>query len=644
MRRALTVLMLAAGAVILTAPAASAHALKRSSAPADGAELAEAPGVVSVTFTEEPEVSLSSLRVLDASGASFESGEATAVPGDALTLRAPVRDLPEGVYSIVWRVVSRVDGHATGGVIAFGIRVDPSTVPAAEVKDEVPRAGPVEVAGRWGLFAGLGIVLGAVWLGLIAPEGFGGRGPTAFGAALAVAGLIALAVAQRSAADVGLGTLLGTVIGRALVLRAIGLAAVGVGAAIGGRRGALLAGAGAAATLWVHVSAGHAGTGSDHWLKTVAQWVHVMAASVWLGGLAVLVRRLRGATPAARARAASRFSIAAGVALFVVLATGTARSFSELPEWRALWTSTYGIAIAIKAGLLGVLAVLGAVNRYRMLPKVGESATGLLRVGRAEVAIAAVVLAAAGVLASSSPPLSAAEAAAAAAEGPITVEGTDFGTTVRVALEVSPGRVGANGFSVRVEDYDTGEPVDAQRVSILLRYLDAPGVAEVPLTLERVAGSDRWETTAPALSLAGRWSATVLVQGVTGSAEVRLEIATRCGAQALPVEGGPTLFDVALPGGVSGQGYVDPAETGFNEVHVTYFGPDGIELSVEDTPVMSATPSEGDSLDDLVVRRLSDGHFIGDAQLTPGAWRFDVGVEGPEGDLLRLCFNEVIEE
>ena len=46
---------------------------------------------------------------------------------------------------------------------------------------------------------------------------------------------------------------------------------------------------------------------------------------------------------------------------------------------------------------------------------------------------------------------------------PLIVEGTDFGTSVRVRLEVSPGTAGFNTFTATVTDYDTGAPVDGRR-------------------------------------------------------------------------------------------------------------------------------------------------------------------------------------
>ena len=54
-RRALIVLLVAGAALVATASAADAHALVRSSDPANGAILSAPPSQVTVTFTEPPD-------------------------------------------------------------------------------------------------------------------------------------------------------------------------------------------------------------------------------------------------------------------------------------------------------------------------------------------------------------------------------------------------------------------------------------------------------------------------------------------------------------------------------------------------------------------------------------------------------------
>jgi nitrogen fixation protein FixH len=96
---------------------------------------------------------------------------------------------------------------------------------------------------------------------------------------------------------------------------------------------------------------------------------------------------------------------------------------------------------------------------------------------------------------------------------------------------------------------------------------------------------------------------------------------------------------VQLPEGRTAQGYVSPGTTGSNEVHVTFFDRSGAELAVKRTPRMTATARAGE-LASLSVRRLGAGHFVADAMLQAGAYRFDVEAAVPES--ARACFEERI--
>src|SRR6266567_830373 len=123
MRRPLAAALLAGLVLLLAAPAASAHALLRSSDPSSGASLGKAPAKVTLTFTEPPDLTLSTVHVLDSSGKAIESGKAAGVPGKPLALEIPLGQVPNGAYTVSWRTVSRTDGHLTNGSFAFGRRL-----------------------------------------------------------------------------------------------------------------------------------------------------------------------------------------------------------------------------------------------------------------------------------------------------------------------------------------------------------------------------------------------------------------------------------------------------------------------------------------------------------------------------------------
>jgi copper transport protein len=633
--------LLAGAAVLALAPAAGAHAVLESSTPADGASVEEAPAIVSLTFTEEPEPDLSQIEVLDAGGEVVSTGPASVVPDDPSTVEVPLGGVGEGVYTVTWRVVSRVDGHTTAGAIAFGVGVDPGEATGGRVRaPQSPPPSPWEIAGRWLLFVGAGLLVGVAWTASLAfqepPRGVRTMAGVACGAS--IAGVVSLGIGQLVATGAGLGAFLGSSVGRAVIFRAGALLLAGV-ALVAGRRwvrtGLAVAGAAAAAALLVHVAAGHANaTGDLRTAKVAAQWVHVMAGGVWLGGLAAVLVGVRGEPSDRKARAVRRFSAVAGVALFVVLGTGVVRAINEVPSWGALFSSLYGRLVLVKVGLLLALGTLGAVNRYRNVRRGARDLTGLRRVSRGELALAAAVLAAAAVMASVSPP--AAQPARAAEPAGIEATGTDFARTIRVRLRVTPGAAGRNAFEVRATDPETGHPVDAERVELGFSFLGPGDVGASVLEL-RPAGPGTFRAEGANLSLAGPWEVDVVVQRPADAVEIGLRLGTVC--RARPTGRNPTLWTADTSAGTF-QGYLDPAAPGSSEVHVTYFDESGGELPASGPEIVATGPGVEGSV--LEARRLGPGHFVAPVDLEAGRWRFDFSATAEDDALLSGCFEETI--
>jgi copper transport protein len=630
----------AAGAgVVLTASGAGAHALLRSSVPADGARLQEAPAQVSLTFTEDPEPSLSSIEVMDTSGDVVSSGSAR--PAGPATLAVPLADVGDGVYTVSWRVVSRVDGHATAGAFAFGVGVSPGRAADRGATAATPPVSGVEIAGRWLFLGGVALLIGGAWVGALAFDG--PRPPIRalmlVAAAVALAGLAGLAVGQWRAAEVGAGAFMRTPIGIALVLRAVGLAGAGIAALWHPRRpGAarmalLVAGVLAAGAALVHVAAGHAAAAPVPALEVGAQWVHVVAGGIWLGGLAALLAGLRGVEDTARRRAVRRFSAVAGIALLAVAITGVVRAVAEIPSWWDLVTTGYGRLVLLKVVLIVALAVLGGLNRYRNVPRADASVQGLRRLSRFELTLGVAVIAAAAAMAGISPPY----APAAPRPGAVAV-GTDFAGTVRARLTVDPATPGPNRFALRLTDPDDGSTVQADEVTLRLTYLGGDAPPPSTLAMDR-RGPGAFAADSSNLSLPGRWEVVALVRRGADSIEIPLAVGTPCNARS--TGGTPPIYTVDVPGGTA-QGYVDPGTPGSNEVHITYFDQAGAEREIEDGPAITA--SRGATTISLEPRRLSPGHFVAGADLTEGRWRFDVSATDAAGEQVPVCFQDTIEE
>jgi copper transport protein len=537
-------LLLAGLWLLATGPAAAAHGNLRASDPAGGASLAKPPHAVTLTFTEAPDATLSSIRVLDAAGRAVAGGRPERVPGRPLELRAPLHRLKDGTYTVSWRTISAVDGHPTAGTFAFGVGAGGPVLPpalAVAAARATPPPAPLAVAGRWAYYWGLVLLLGASASGLLVfDRRLPGRPGPLLGLAVvaAAAGLAAMVLAALADADVGLGRLLGSTTGLWLAWRAILLAGA-AGAAVGlllakpGKaRPLVVLGAAAAGGMLVHALAGHAaGPSSLRLFNLAAQWAHLLAVGVWIGGLAWLLAGLRGRARTDRRAVAVRFSKLAGASLAVVVVTGLARSLDELGGLRALLDSGFGRALGVKLALFAGLLLLGAVNRYRLVPALqvpaGRLAAGRLRRSvRGELWLAAGVLLAAALLSELPPGAGGAAAAGrrpAAAPMALTATGNDYATSVRVTLTVSPGAAGPNSFQAAISDYDSGDPLPVRRVELTGTPAAEPGLASARLKLVKEADGS-WQGKGPLLSIGGRWNLVTIVEAAGGGVSVPLEL------------------------------------------------------------------------------------------------------------------------
>ena len=139
--------------------------------------------------------------------------------------------------------------------------------------------------------------------------------------------------------------------------------------------------------------------------------LHVLAASLWVGGLiAVLVTAAaRGPDRAvALATAVPRFSRLALVCWVVLGLTGVVNALVRVAP-ADLFTTGYGALVVGKAVALGALGVLGPAHRRRTVARAAAGeARALLRLGGVEIVLMLATIGLAVALGRSAPPASAA--------------------------------------------------------------------------------------------------------------------------------------------------------------------------------------------------------------------------------------------
>ena len=241
--------------------------------------------------------------------------------------------------------------------------------------------------------------------------------------------------------------------------------------------------AAAAAVLVLPGAVGHAGQTSPRGIAVLLDWLHLVSGSVWMGGLIGLLV-VWGTLPAAKrvaglAVCVPRFSNVAFVSVLVLLGTGVGAAVLHLPILDALWLTSYGKVILIKAGILLAAMLLASVNLLRTKPGLsrqgeGEASARLLRtlVSGEAVLVAGAILAAA-VLSSLAPPppAFAEEGSALARVGPGKVVSTVVRGPYKLEILVDPNRAAApDTFGLRLTR--GGKPVSGANVTLMFAMLD----------------------------------------------------------------------------------------------------------------------------------------------------------------------------
>lgn len=581
--RCLPLAALAAGLALLAAPSpALAHAQLQGTVPARGATVRGEPTAVVFRFNEPVEGNFGAVRVFDAHGARADSGDAFHPGGVGPRLGVHLRPhLPNGTYTATYRVVS-ADGHIVSSGFVFSVG-SAGLAPRQSVGQLIggARTGPVTEAAfgvaRGVQYLAIGLAIGAivfllaVWLPALRASAGGGSGWRSGSEAFARrlrGGLIGVALAGALSAVLGvvfegaeaagisgfaalqprilrevLSTRFGMVWGigalawvllagsvipllarrpaRAPVLKPAELGATGL--ALPERPGApLLALVAVPAALLAALPAfaGHAATQHPQALLLPINVVHVLAMSVWLGGLASLLFVVPAATrrlePGNRGRLLAatflRFSPLALASVLALLTSGLIQAYVYVRTPAHLVDDPFGRAVLVKFLLLMALIGLGAYQRRRSVPRLERIAAegappggvGLLlrRALRAEVALIVVVLGVTAALTSYAPSI-------AAQSGPFSATRTIGPAQLQVTVD--PARVGTNEVHLYLINPKDGTQFTGAREVNLAESLPAKGIGPLNQGADK-AGPGHYVLPAALLNVPGTWQVQITVR------------------------------------------------------------------------------------------------------------------------------------
>jgi putative copper resistance protein D len=126
-------------------------------------------------------------------------------------------------------------------------------------------------------------------------------------------------------------------------------------------------------------ASGHASDAGDFSIPEIMDWLHLVAASVWGGGLMVLfaaiLPKLKGPEEKIApvvAGVAGRFSTMVGIAVGFIALTAIYNLWIEVRSIEALVKTPYGLAVTAKIVLFVIVINFGALNRYVTVPLLQE--------------------------------------------------------------------------------------------------------------------------------------------------------------------------------------------------------------------------------------------------------------------------------
>ncbi|WP_406457350.1 copper resistance protein CopC [Streptomyces sp. NBC_01622] len=556
-----------------SAGTASAHAALESTDPADGSVLKSAPRSLTLTFSESVALLDDSFRVYDPDNRRVKTSSAHHAKdaGDTASVTLPA-ELGTGTFTVAWRVVS-ADSHPVSGAFTFSVgKPSATTTPISTAPNENPLTGSLYDIARYFAYIAAALLIGtATFMALCRPPN-----PTVLNKPIMagwwtlLASTLALLILRAPyEAGTGLATAfdpaalprtLMTRPGQALAARLLLLAATAFFLLrLRGRerfgRVALRTGAGLAVALaltWA--SAEHASAGIQVPVAMTSAVLHLLAMSVWLGGLTALLTVLYR-SPGLDAAPVARFSRLAFISVTVLVVTGVYQSWRGLGSWNALTGTSYGRILLVKLGAVVLLLAAAAWSRQwtaRLagaevplqvpeLVKTGAEGTssstghgegeglpdpgagdgspdgyhrGLRRSVLLEVAVGVTVLVITTLLTNTLPGRAAAEAQQTATPAGIPAASVttvpfrvgDAGGKVQITLD--PGRVGENSVEAVVYGPDGGfATVPELRLSFTL-----PSQKIGPLDANIKDEGGYWGTNTLNLPIAGTWTMKVTVR------------------------------------------------------------------------------------------------------------------------------------
>jgi copper transport protein len=363
---------------------ASAHAVLDSSSPSASELLASSPKEIRLDFDEQVEATLGEIRVYDSEQHEVSIEKTVRSSSDLSIVTAAVPKLDNGVYVVVWRVVS-ADGHPVSGAFPFEIGTQ-STGTSAALLEKVLNGtetsstlgNPMSTLRLLG-FLGLILLIGCVSLLWCSPLLGNSRVRKVLrysSVFIAVSSLGLLLMQGPYTAGKSwsalfdsaiIGDVLQTRLGFALFIRSMCAVAWGIIALTATssvsrcwRIGTVIT---TVLTIATFAGSGHQSAGTLPALFIPLDMIHLAGISTWVGALLVLAFISRDNDVENEAK---RFSRMATWSMPLVVITGVVQGLHLMGGISTITQSNFGKFLLLKTILVGAVVLLGSKARAQL--------------------------------------------------------------------------------------------------------------------------------------------------------------------------------------------------------------------------------------------------------------------------------------
>ncbi|PKG23290.1 copper resistance CopC/CopD family protein [Niallia nealsonii] len=510
---------------------ASAHAYITNSTPVENESLDKAPKKVEIEFNEKIQSGFTVLNVLNSAGERVDKRDVAIDKKTQKSISVTLKDgLKNDVYTVEWRVLS-ADGHSVSGMIPFSIGELPKGVTLPKQQYTIDKSTMIAVGiNKAFLYTGLCLYVGLllfyfVWFRtdkLASPLGSRTKKLVYTALSFLTIGIITFLMVQTQT-NTGMNfleslrprylleTIASTKEGTVWIIQMLLLLVLWALHLYMERKQSyqmkrywIIPGISIIGIILAKAFIGHPSSSPYDTPAIIFDFFHLIGASIWLGGILVIVFLLKEGIVAKNGEehdqywhTLQNYSHWALFSVAVLAISGAINASLLIPDFHSLVSTTYGVVLLIKAGLFLVMIGFGA---YHLFSRLLLSRKKIYKTSiKMEMCLGILILLTTAVFTQLQTPT-------LPIDKPFYGE-AELGYNENISLSISPKKTGVqNEFDINLFTNDRKPMEDVEQLSISLSHEGQ----KTNFTLKKTADG-KYSGENLKLNQPGKWEATVHV-------------------------------------------------------------------------------------------------------------------------------------